>query len=456
MNRRRALQLMGTMVMGLLVQAHAAAAREGMAMLQTKKIVVIGAGLSGLAAARELQAQGHEVVVVEARDRIGGRIWTSTKWADMPLDLGATWIHGVEDNPITELAQTLQAERLTTSYNRNATFDMTGEALSSVDENYLEELREQVMEELRKAQQRNADASIRDVIDALAARIEASPKALRFINFILSGDIEQEYSGSADDLSAYWYDSAKEFDGDDELFVNGFHVITEYLARDLHIELGQVVREIQWGEAPVRVVTDNAEFLADQVLVTLPLGVLQAGSVRFTPELPPAKQEAIDGLGMGVLNKCYLRFSQAFWPTDMDWLEYIPANHGEWTEWVSYMRAANMPILLGFNAADRGCEIEAWSDEQIVANAMQTLRTMFGADVPDPVDYQITRWASDPFARGSYSFNPVDSEPAMRAELAKPLDGRLFFAGEASEKDYFSTAHGAYLSGLRAAREILA
>ncbi|MBL8120940.1 MAG: FAD-dependent oxidoreductase, partial [Anaerolineae bacterium] len=180
MNRRRALQLMGTMVMGLLVQAHAAAAREGMAMLQTKKIVVIGAGLSGLAAARELQAQGHEVVVVEARDRIGGRIWTSTKWADMPLDLGATWIHGVEDNPITELAQTLQAERLTTSYNRNATFDMTGEALSSADESYLEELREQVMEELRKAQQRNADASIRDVIDALAARIEASPKALRF------------------------------------------------------------------------------------------------------------------------------------------------------------------------------------------------------------------------------------------------------------------------------------
>ncbi|MFO0921379.1 MAG: FAD-dependent oxidoreductase [Pirellulales bacterium] len=113
-------------------------------------------------------------------------------------------------------------------------------------------------------------------------------------------------------------------------------------------------------------------------------------------------------------------------------------------------------MLLGFNAADQGKAIEASSDATIVASAMKTLRTMFGKDVPDPIDTQITRWASDPFALGSYSFNAVGSTPKMRNQLAAPLGNSLFFAGEATERDYFGTAHGAYLSGLRAAKEILA
>jgi monoamine oxidase len=138
----------------------------------------------------------------------------------------------------------------------------------------------------------------------------------------------------------------------------------------------------------------------------------------------------------------------------VDWLEYIPQQAGAWTEWVSFMRTAKMPILLGFNAAERGKAIEAWTDQQIVASAMQTLKTIYGSAIPAPVDYQITRWASDPFALGSYSYNPVGATPTMRKELAKPVANKLFFAGEASESDYFSTAHGAYLSGLRAAKEM--
>jgi monoamine oxidase len=190
-------------------------------------------------------------------------------------------------------------------------------------------------------------------------------------------------------------------------------------------------------------------------VVTLPLGVLQSHSVRFTPDLPNEKRDAIAKLGMGVLNKCYLRFNQAFWPDDVDWLGHIAAQHGEWTEWVSFQRVANMPVLLGFNAADRGLEIEAWSDQQIVASAMATLRTMFGASILPPIDYQITRWASDPFARGSYSYNALGSTPQMRNALAMPLNARLFFAGEASHQEYFGTTHGAYLSGLQAAQHVL-
>ncbi|UYV20422.1 FAD-dependent oxidoreductase [Halomonas qaidamensis] len=421
-----------------------------------QRIVVIGAGLAGLVAAKELMGAGHNVIVLEARDRIGGRIWTSKKWPDVPLDMGATWIHGVSGNPISELADQLGARRLVTSYERAVTYTTDGQAFSEVEEAKLEAVRRRMFAALRKAQSADADTSIRQVVNLLEKNFASDPEALRFLSFCLSGNIEQEYAGSASRLSSYWYDSAEEFDGDDVLFAQGFSVITEYLAQDVDIRLSQVVNEIKLqDESAVSVRTTDNEFIADRVVVTLPLGVLQHNDVRFVPALPEEKRNAISKLGMGVLNKCYLRFEQAFWPEDMDWLEYVSAKHGEWTEWVSFQRAVNMPILLGFNAADRGRDIEAWSDEQIVASAMETLRTIFGADIPQPVDYQITRWASDSFTRGSYSYNALGSTTVMRDALANALNKQLFFAGEATDRDYFGTAHGAFLSGLRVSRDIL-
>lgn len=455
MHRRNFLKIFGLTLMGSAYSACSEKSPGYTAASNKKRVVVIGAGLSGLAAAQELHRQGHEVIVVEARDRIGGRIWTSSKWPDMSLDFGATWIHGTQGNPLTDLADQINAERLTTSYDKTATYNTSGQLLSKAEEARLENFRKKVFGELKKAQDEEPDVSIRQVIEPLIRQVNSSSESYRFINFILSGEIEQEYSGSTERLSAHWYDSAKEFDGNDDLFVQGFRVIPEFLAQELRIELGQVVKEIQWHQPPIRVITQKTEFLADHVIVTLPLGVLQAGEVRFAPELPQNKQTAIAKLGMGVLNKCYLRFPDAFWPADVDWLEHIAASHGEWTEWVSFNRVANIPILLGFNAAERGRAIEAWSDEHIVASAMQTLRTIYGVSIPEPIDYQITRWASDPFSLGSYSYNPVGAVPEMRQALAAPLGKSVFFAGEASNEDYFGTAHGAYLSGLRVAQEIL-
>jgi monoamine oxidase len=136
-------------------------------------------------------------------------------------------------------------------------------------------------------------------------------------------------------------------------------------------------------------------------------------------------------------------------------MEYIPARHGEWVEWLNVARVGQKPVLLGFNAADFGKEIESWTDTKIVDSAMQTLKTIFGAGIPDPTDFQLTRWGADPYALGSYSFNALGSAPKMRNLLAQPIDQRIFFAGEATDKSYFATVHGAYLSGLRAAKEVM-
>ena len=456
MNRR---ELLAMLALGGLAGLNTACGGSGnnasASTGKQKKIVVIGAGLSGLAAARELQQQGHEVVVLEARQRIGGRIWTSRRWADLPLDFGASWIHGISGNPLTDLANEIRAKRVVTRYNSAITYNTSGKPLTAAQESRLENLSNRVFARIEQAQNGAKDISVRQAVQPILNQFSPSSQDYRFVNFILSGSIEQEYSGSTSQLSTYWYDNAEVFAGNDALFEQGYAVIPQFLAKGLTIKKGQVVKEIRWQQSPVRVITQNSEFTADHVVVTLPLGVLQAKRVTFTPALPQGKQKAIASLGMGVLNKCYLRFAEAFWPKNVDWLEYIPVQHGEWTEWVSFQQAVNKPVLLGFNAADRGRQIEAWSDTQIVDSAMKTLRTIFGAAIPDPVDYQLTRWASDPYALGSYSFNALGSTPNMRKVLAAPLQGKLFFAGEATETGYFGTAHGAYLSGLRAATDVL-
>ncbi|MDA0268235.1 MAG: NAD(P)/FAD-dependent oxidoreductase [Cyanobacteria bacterium] len=419
-----------------------------------QQIIVIGAGLSGLSAAHDLVRHGYDVLVLEARDRIGGRTWTSTHWQDIPLDMGASWIHGIDGNPLTNLANTINAELITTRYDNAIAYGPSGLLLDMGEENHLEQWQNRVETALRKAQDLDDDQSIQSAVERALVWEELSPKDKQWVDFILNSTIEHEYAGSTTQLSTYWYDDSATYDGDDALFMEGYRTIVDYLANGLNIKLGQTVEEIDWSEEAVVVRTNRSSYRANGVIVTLPLGVLKAAQAMFFPELPEQKIQAIRSIGMGTLNKCYLRFPHVFWPDNVDWIEQVSPNRGEWTEWVSFSSALNQPILLGFNAADQGKNMEAWTDEQTIASAMTSLKRLFGNDIPEPIDHQITRWFSDPYARGSYSFNALGSIPKMRDHLAASLGNKLFFAGEATERNHFGTAHGAYLSGLRVAREV--
>jgi monoamine oxidase len=423
---------------------------------QHAPIWVIGAGVAGLSAAQTLRQAGHRVRVVEARERIGGRVWTDRTESDAALDLGASWIHGTQGNPVTALAQALNVRTVETDYERAITLMPDGQALTPAAQRAHAQLSTQIAQALRRAQRQPADQSVQQAMARLTQHQRHDPEGQQRLSFLLNSLFEQEHGGSLERLSARWMDESHEFDGPDALFPEGYDAIPRALAQGLDLTLGRPIDHIESTPSGVTLHSGSHRCVGQKVIVTLPLGVLKGAAVRWSPVLPASHTRAIEQLGVGLLNKCYLRFPQAFWPTDVDWIEHVAAKHGHWTEWVNFSAIAGQPILLGFLAADRAREMEGWSDEAIVSDAMSVLRALFGPRIPTPLSSRITRWGQDPWAMGSYSFNALGSTPAQRDALSQPIDQRVFFAGEATDRHHFGTVHGALLSGRRAAQQVLA
>ena len=443
-DRRHFLTLAGGALAALPVSACAATPQG--------KTIVIGAGIAGLTAARLLTVAGYQVIVLEGRDRIGGRLHTSNAWADLPIDLGASWIHGTDNNPLTRLAVDARAKTIATSYDSSLLHIDPAFAALGIDDPDSDWAEAQVERAMAWAEKRDKDVSLKQALEAVSPAAKLSPLRRTQRDHYLAGNYEQEYAGPLDLLSAWHVDDSKEFAGDDVLFPCGYGQIAAHLAKELTIKTGHSVTQVDWGKKSVRITCANgAKFDADRVIVTVPLGVLKSGAITFAPELPPRKVKAIERLGMGLLNKHFLRFEKPFWPTDVDWHELVKPDPGKWSQWVSFTKAAGKPVLLGFTGADTAKAVEAMDDRAIVAEAMAAVRTMFGNSAPDPVAVQMTRWSRDPFAQGSYSYNAVGSTPADRKALAAPeAGGALAFAGEACNADYPGTVHGALLSGREA------
>ena len=410
------------------------------------RVLVIGAGMAGLGAARVLHDSGVAVTVIEARDRIGGRTHTSHLWPDLPVDLGASWIHGTTGNPLTALARNTGVKVIPTSYKRSICLNATGNRIAFV----AAAARAQALVEAacKAIEGHDHDLSLRDAIEAHPEWRALSPAQRAPLRLAINTRVEHEYAGDWSRLSARSFDEGKDFPGHQAVLTPGYGPIVAHLARGLDLRLNEPVLAIAPAGRGVAVTTAHGTHRADMAIITLPLGVLQSGAVRFAEALSRPRQRAIDGLGMGLLNKCWLRFDRLFWPPDVDWIDFLGPFENHWADWLSAATSTGQPLLAGFNAATVADEIETMDDRATTASAMTALRAMFGTAVPDPIGAQVTRWRQDPFARGSYSFQAVGSTSRDRQALfGEDWDGRLCFAGEATSSDYPGTAHGALMTG---------
>lgn len=311
-------------------------------------VLVIGAGMAGLGAAAALKAQGVDVLLLEARQRIGGRVWSNADLG-MPLDLGASWIHGVTGNPLSALAREQGLVTARTDYENLLAHDADGaevdDARHARIEARLADLTRQALarrRDLRRANQ--PDVSLQAAFNAALAGTRLTADERRELDYVVNTIIEHEYAADVAELSLLYYDAGQSFGGGDVLFPQGYGRIAEGLARGLRIELGAVVQQVSHGAGEVRVQTSRGIFRAGQVVVTLPLGVLRANAVRFVPDLPAPMRRAAMRLGSGVLNKLYLRFPRVFWAREYEFLGYMASRKGEWAEWLNLAFYTGAPV----------------------------------------------------------------------------------------------------------------
>ena len=414
------------------------------------KVIVIGAGISGLATARTLADKNINVMILEARNRIGGRMWTDSSLG-VPLDLGASWIHGINGNPITELAKKFNAKTVPTYDENGVVFHADGREMASAEFIKIERLYESIYNKVGEiAEELDEDTSLQEIFDQVITERNLSVEELRGLNLYIQYETSLDYAADPKNLSVWEWDSDEEFSGQHVIFPQGYNQITNGLAQGLDIRLNTEVKTIKYSQSGVEVQTSNGTFTSEKVVVTIPLGVLKQAEVKFEPPLPKSKTESINRINMGVLNKVYLKFPKIFWDAELENISYAGERTGEWAYWLNYAAYNGEPILLAFHGDDKAWALEELSDDETIASAMQTLRFLYGDDIPEPESYLITRWGRDKFSYGAYSYIPPFASGDDFDALFEPVDDVLFFAGEATSRKHFATVHGAYLSGVEA------
>ena len=404
-------------------------------MFRTLDVIVIGAGAAGLAAADALVRAGRSVLVLEARDRIGGRCWTRRMpGLAAPVELGAEFIHG---EAASTLALLERAGVPGVDSTRTQRF---------LDRGRLRQANAFI--EAQKAVAHTAALGKRDLsfADFLSRkRLNRTTRSLA-IMMVQGFDAADPVRASAREIAEEWGSGAL---GSSQMRPQGGYLplLETLLTGEFKLRLGKAVREIRWQRGQVEV--DGIR--ARKVIVTLPLGVLQSRSVKFFPELN-MKQAALSRLASGPVIRVAMRFREPFWQERVPGVAFF---HNPAAAFPTFWTPLPMhaPLLTAWAGGPKAARLTGLPRKRLIEVALGSVRAALGR-IPPLQAALVQDWQADPYSRGGYSYVLVGGQGA-REDLRKPLERTLFFAGEATDADEAGTVAGALRSGVRAAREVL-
>jgi monoamine oxidase len=409
-------------------------------------VIIIGAGAAGLTAGNQLLATGTaDILILEAQDYIGGRIKTFHGWG-RPIELGAEFIHG-ENMAAARIAHELRLNTVQ-AYDDRKLIKEDGAPLTHAEKQTYYELMDYVIGHGKHG------VSIADIIERNPITADTIIRQLVHLSItdLETGDTNVLDSGAfADGLKSTG------FNGENLMLQEGYQPIVSYLAKGLPIRLNSPVMSIDYSavDGIAITLTDGVVLYADKVVMTVSVGVLQHRGITFTPELPEAKQTAVDKLGMGQAMKLLLRFKDPHQVIDL--FHYADGENGSLQTITNWWASASDPhVIVGYCGGRRVSAILAMEPERLVRKVLADLSMILGRNIQEElIDYRIVRWDDNPYTYGVYSYHPVGTSSKDREILAEPIDGRIFWAGEATATDgNYAMVQGAIGSGYRVADEI--
>uniref|UniRef100_W5MFG8 [histone-H3]-N(6),N(6)-dimethyl-L-lysine(4) FAD-dependent demethylase n=3 Tax=Lepisosteus oculatus TaxID=7918 RepID=W5MFG8_LEPOC len=438
-----------------------------------KKVIVIGAGASGLAAACQLQNFGMQVVVLEARDRIGGRVWDD-KSLGLVVGRGAQIVNGCINNPIALMCEQLGIKM----HKLGERCDLIQEGGRGTDPSIDKRMDFHfnaildVVSEWRKDKTQLQDAPLGEKIQEVykafihESEIQFSELEEKVLQFHLS-NLEFACGSNLQQVSARSWDHNEffaQFTGDHTLLTRGYSSVINKLSDGLDIRLQTPVQAVDYSGDEVKVTSsDGTQWIAQKVLVSVPLALLQKNVLQFNPPLPERKLKAIHSLGAGVIEKIALQFPYRFWDSKIqgaDFFGHLPPSsdkRGLFGVFYDMDPQGKHSVLMSVITGDAVSIIRDMEDKQVSEFCMSILRELFKEqEVPDPMKYFVTRWSQDMWSQMAYSFVKTGGSGEAYDIIAEDIQGKVFFAGEATNRHFPQTVTGAYLSGVREASKIAA
>ena len=423
-------------------------------------VAVIGAGASGIAASEKLLAAGFKVVLIEARDRMGGRACTRLV-GSVPFDAGASWLSDSRVNYLRTTAESSGVKLYPTNFNR-ALVQYKGVNVPVKPTEFMTAVERRLTLPYIKLHIREFFGS-RKTLPSMASMLDpflekhgaqaAYGRELMTVNEATNLDrtsiasLLREHKLTGDD----GYDPLPT---DDVLIDGGMQAFVTSLAKKVKPSLGEAVEAVIRTESGISVQTTRRRIDADSVIVTVPLGLLKAGTIQFDPGLPVEHRAAIDRLGFGIEKKTCLVYPDTNWAKEHHLVGLHDSPYFNFMVNVTAIAGQDFPMIMALSAGDKQIAADSLSIDELATALHANVRATLGSDVPDPIDLSTTDWGNDPYAIGAYSHSSLDTLGNEAEILQRPIAGRILLAGEALS-DRNGYVDGAWNDGQRAASVII-